>query len=437
MRRGLDAATTWAIIGLAVGLTLGACGGGGGGSQSTGGSTGSTGTGGTTGNLAPAPDPTCGPVAPATLVSQGQIDHPGVFVPASTREVAGRAHTNHLVNVTSLGRGPGPQGYTPAQIRKAYGVPDGLGQGAIAIVDAYHYPTALHDFNVFSNQFGLPVEPSTTATLGTNGRFQVVYATGSQPATDTSWAQESALDTQWAHAMAPNAKIFLVEARSSGLSDLMAAVQVAVGLPGVTQVSLSFGSTETACSYARYDQLFRTPGVTFFAASGDTSTEKDFPALSRDVVCVGGTRLALLADGSRVGESVWAATAGSLSSFSPRPPYQDGVIGKSSPYRSGNDIAAVADPDTGVSVYDSTPDGHLSGWLIFGGTSTSTPIIAGIANAANRARSGSRGQNAALYDALGTSAFLDLTTGRSGSNAATVGWDMPSGVGTPNGLGGF
>lgn len=405
------------------------------------------GGGGTNSILPPAPDPVC----TSAVLSQtdGKTDNakelqaPNVVVPettiARTSDAGAVAHTNHLIYVGggTRGRLAGPTGLVPQDLYTAYGIPPNQGSGAIAIVDAFHYPTSLNDFNVFANQFGLPIEPSTNPLLSTNAVFQVVYASGTKPVDDSGWSQEMAIDTQWAHAMAPNAKIYLVEAASNSVLDLMTAVNVAKNLPGVKQISLSFGATESACNFVKYDPNLVKAGVTFFAAAGDTSNEKDFPALSKNAVSVGGTTLNLDASGNRINENSWSQTGGGLSVFEPRPLFQDVVVNIVLGYRGGCDIAAVGDPATGVSVYDSTPHGGFSGWLIFGGTSVAAPIIAGIDNAAGSTHTSSQDFNARVYAQIGTTNFYDVIHGTSGPNSADHGWDMISGVGAPNGLNGF
>ncbi len=396
--------------------------------------------------LTPASDPTCTASAISALSSKSdnmsELQKAGAIVPVTTVALADdagvRAHTNHLIAVGgATSRLAGPTGLTPDMVRTAYSVPSNLGSGAIAIVDAYHYPTSVPDFNTFSAQFGLPTEPSGSATASTNAVFQVVFAAGIQPPTDSGWSQEMAIDTQWAHAMAPNAKIYLVEAKSSSVTDLMAAVLVAKALPGVKQVSMSFGSTESACSFVKYDPNLVQTGVVFFAAAGDTSDEKDFPALSKNAVSVGGTTLNLDALGNRISENAWAQTGGGISAFEPRQIFQNVAIGKTSTFRSGSDISAVGDPATGVSVYDSTASGGLSGWINFGGTSVACPIVAGIANAAGSHATSSVSFNTLIYSMVGMSGIYDVTHGTSGVNSADHGWDIVSGVGSPNGIAGF
>ena len=407
------------------------------------------GCGGTSGSdsiVAPAADPTCSTTAIQAISSQtdnlAQLQAPGVIVPPTTISRAVddgvTAHTNHLIaQGSATSRLIGPTGLTPDKVRTAYNIPPNLGSGAIAIVDAFHYPTSLSDFNTFSTQFGLPVETSANSTASTNGVFQVVYAAGTMPTTDTGWSQEMAIDTQWAHAMAPNAKIFLVEAKSASVVDLMAAVNIAKALPNVKQVSMSFGSTESACNFVHYDPNLVQNGVTFFAASGDTPNVKSFPSLSKNAVSVGGTTLNLDGSGNRVSENCWSQTGSGKSAFEPRPTFQNKVGTIVLGYRGGCDIAAVGDPATGVSVFDSTPSGGISGWINFGGTSVACPIIAGIVNAGGVPHSSSQALNVSLYSLLGTSNIYDITHGTSGVNSADHGWDYVSGVGAPNGINGL
>ncbi|MFI5385805.1 MAG: S8 family serine peptidase, partial [Fimbriimonadales bacterium] len=376
------------------------------------------------------PPPQIGGGASNLLVPATSIEHPS--------DIGLRAHTNHLILASSVGaRISGPSGLSPSQVTGAYGVPAGAGTKAIAIIDAFNYPTALNDFNVFSSTFGLRTEPSSNATASANQVFQVVYASGSQPANDGGWSQEMALDVEWAHAMAPMAKIYLVEAVSPNFSDLMNAVNVAKALPNVRQISMSFGGTETGCLFVDFDGRLVRNGVTFFGAAGDTAGARDYPALSENVVSVGGTSLTVTNSGSWVGETVWTGTGCGKSAFEPRPVFQDVVYPIVGLYRASCDISAVADPNTGVSVYDSFAYQGASGWLVFGGTSASCPIVAGIANASGVSFASSQSLNTRLYSGRGGANFHDITAGSSGGFSAAPGWDFPTGVGSPNGLGGF
>ena len=254
---------------------------------------------------------------------------------------------------------------------------------------------------------------------------------------DQQRAQEAAIDMEWVHAMAPMAKIYLVEAASSGLSDMMQAVQVAANLPAVRQVSMSWGSLDLACSYVHYDDMFVKSGVVFFAASGDSGGVRNFPALSRNVVAVGGTNLNVTAGGAWVAETVWSSTGCGKSGSEPRPAFQDAVYAKVGLYRGSCDLSAVADPATGVAAYDSYEYGGIAGWFTVGGTSVSCQIIAGIVNSTGVTFAGSRAFNAKLYSGIGGSAYHDVTSGIAGSMHAGPGWDFPTGVGTPLALGAF
>ncbi len=329
-----------------------ACGGGGGGSANS------------SGRPPVAPPPVCSAAVTAQVPTPGQVQpkiaagDPRIAVPWSSIPRPGFAHTNHLILASSLASpSVSPSGLSPSKVRAAYNITTS-GSGAIAIVDAYDDANALSDFNVFSTQFGLPTESSSNATSSSNAVFQVVYASGSKPSADASggWQEEVSLDIEWAHAMAPAAKIYLVEAATSSVSDLMAAVNVAKTLSGVKQVSMSFGvqfntlNPETGCYYVDYDSTFLHSGVTFFASSGDTAAEHDYPALSSNVTAVGGTTLNLDGSGNWLSETVWNGTGGGDSTVEPRPVYQDGVAKKVGRYRRAFDIAAVAHPNTGVAV---------------------------------------------------------------------------------------
>jgi len=377
-----------------------------------------------------------------------QTDHGiDVYTPPSSIEHPGdrgiRAHTNHLVYVgpkrPRIFDGPGrpltnapilpPDGYTPEEIRDAYEVSPIGGGGAIAVVDAFHYPTSLNDFNVFSQTFNLLQEPSTNPTASSNKVFQVVYQSSSQPASNASWAQEAALDIEWAHSMSRYAKIYLVEANSANLSDLFAAVQKAETLPGVREISMSFGASEFSGERS-FDSTFVKSGITFFAAAGDTAAVTQYPALSPNVVGVGGTTLSLTSSGRVASEIAWNDTGGGLSSFEPIPSYQTVIAGILGHFRGGPDVALNADPNTGCAVYDSTPLQGMSGWLVVGGTSLACPCVAGIANTSDRRFSSSALELTHIYQGLGKN-FRDILFGSAGNNRAKAGWDFCTGVGCP------
>ena len=351
-------------------------------------------------------------------------------------EVGFKAHTNHVIHLGPAGGlGPGG-GMTPAQMWSFYGMNPPGGSNVIAIVDAYHYPTALNDFNYFSGYFGLPTEPSGNPLSPANQVFQVVYATGTQPATNGGWAQEAALDIEWAHAMAPNAKIVLVEAASNSLYDLMAAVDVAGSLPGVKEVSMSWSSGEFK-GETTFDAHFpRYNGIVYFACTGDRGGVVQYPAACPNVVAVGGTTVYTYASGSFASETGWSGSGGGQSKYEAKPSYQVGVPNTPAKKRGIPDISCNANPSTGVSVYDSTPYGGMSGWMVFGGTSVSSPCVAGMVNLAGNFYPDSTAELTIIYGNLGTPNLRDITSGKAGRYRCAPGWDYVTGVGSPQGTGG-
>ncbi|MBS1716766.1 MAG: S53 family peptidase [Armatimonadetes bacterium] len=375
-----------------------------------------------------------GPVASATIQADGVMGLNGdssIFVPSTTSlRLEGFAHTNHLIKLGGSGVNPAAfNGYAPADIRAAYGVPSSGGSGTIVIVDAYNDPYALADFNYFSAQYGLPQETSTSVTASTNKVFQVVYASGRRPSNNSGWSQEADLDIEWAHAMAPSAKIVLVEASSASTTALYNADNVAATIAGVHQCSNSWGGGEYSTE-ASSDGTFNHTGVVYFFSSGDTGGAQQYPSASVNVVAVGGTSLTM-SGGVRTNETAWNGAGCGPSAYEPRPSFQSGISGIVGSHRGIADVSAVADPNTGVLVR------WNGGWYIFGGTSVACPIIAGITNMAGTNRSGGPAQNAQFYANLGSANFYDVTSGTAGSYSAAVGWDWPTGVGSPNGLGGF
>ncbi len=367
-----------------------------------------------------------------------------IFVPSSSKAKAGRfAHTDYVKwtgpwnhhSVDEYDPETNPHGtiqphaiagFHPADIHAAYKIPMGRGSNAIAIIDAFHYPTALADFNFFANQFGLPTEPSSDPLANSNQVFQVVYASGSQPTVDTGWNGEEALDIEWAHAMAPNAKIYLVEATTNGFNDLFQGITVGANLPGVKQVSMSFGGGEGSTSQQFWDPAFQHAGVAYFASTGDTGSERSFPALSPFVVAVGGTSLFM--SGSNVtNETAWADGGGGPSAFVPRPAYQSVVAGFVGSKRGAPDISAVADPGTGVAFY-------INGsWGVVGGTSVSCPVCAGIANSRGSFLASGTAELNRIYANYQTIRYRDITSGSNGFPAGG-GYDFATGIGVPNGL---
>jgi len=316
------------------------------------------------------------------------------------------------------------------------------GSKIIAIVDAFDYPTADNDFYVFSQQFGLPCTSGGLASTGScPDQFQKVYATGTQPSSNCGWAQEAALDIEWAHAMAPNAKIILVEAASNSFTDLLNAVDVASGIVtangGSGEVSMSWGGSEFLGENL-FDSHFQQTGVVYFAASGDSGGHTLYPSVSPYVVSAGGTTVNRDGSGNFLGESAWSSGGGGPSNYELRPSYQNPVQNLVGSQRGTPDFSFDANPNTGVWVYDSTACGGLVGWLIFGGTSVSSPSLSGIVNLAGSFGQTSPAELGTIYSICGSGPssncssanFRDITSGRAGHLRAQTGWDFATGVGS-------
>jgi hypothetical protein len=323
----------------------------------------------------------------------------------------------------------GPVGYQPAQIRHAYGfdriafngIPgDGTGQ-TIAIADAFDDPSIAYDLQQFDAAFGLPDPPS----------FSKVAQDGSSnlPAADGGWAVEIALDVEWAHAIAPQANILLVEASDNSFTNLLTAVDYAAAQPGVVAVSMSWGSGEFPSEPA-LDGHFTTPdgqaGVTFVAASGDTGTI-EYPAASPNVLGVGGTTLTTDAAGNYVGETGWAGSGGGVSPYEPLPDYQSGFVGGSS--RVSPDVAYDADPATGFAVYDSFNNGTAAPWEQIGGTSAGAPQWAALVALADQGRALN---GLAPLDGPGqTLPLVYSLAGADCNDVSGLGYDTVTGLGSP------
>lgn len=373
-------------------------------------------------------------------------------VPASSVEVPGdrgvRAHTNIRVFVPTDGfQSLQPQagwppyiGYlyeTPASIGCIYKLTGGVqgcnpnyasnnpsgGSRAIAVVDAFDYPTAASDLSWFSHVFGLP-----------SSNFEVVYASGMEPPHDPNWELEESLDIEWAHAMAPNATLYLVEAASNDFDDLLAAVQVGselVAAAGGGEVSMSWGGSEFSGENA-LDSYFLSPGVVYFAATGDTAGT-EYPSVSPNVVAVGGTSLRRdQTTGYLISEEAYIEAGGGASEYEPLPAYQSAISKTAGSSRGTPDVVADADPVSGVWVFDNGE------WRIVGGTSLATPIWAGIVNSAQAFANSSSAQLTTMYNDSSRS-FNDIKLGFCGpynGYSATKGWDFCTGNGSPYGYNG-
>jgi subtilase family serine protease len=365
--------------------------------------------------------------------------------------------------------------YTPAQIRQLYDLPplatatpEQLGAGAtIYIVSAYNAPNVLSDLATFNAHFGLPacttISIPTAAALppANKSRCEIAVAnttfaaaiTQTPPIYNASWAQETTLDVQWAHATAPLARIVVLQALNTFVNSFADSLMVAAKLgPGV--VSMSWVAAE-APFVENYETFLKAPGTTYVAAAGDYGSQANWPATSPQVIAVGGTTLAV-ANGQRK-ETVWSRSGGGFSLYFQQPDYQASTItsgpvtARYSPTpgvlaRGSVDLSWDADPYTGVYVVW-TDVGKSAAWYSFGGTSIGSPQIAGLIETAN-ARRAALGKAAVgkisplLYSSLGKGvgaaggSFSDITQGGNGSCSycsARPGWDSPTGWGTPNG----
>jgi subtilase family serine protease len=325
-----------------------------------------------------------------------------------------------------------PIGYEPADLQRAYSLPSatrGLHQ-TIAIVDGYDDPAAERDLAVYRSQFGLPA--CTTA----NGCFRKVDQSGGRdyPEADGGWAQEISLDLDMASAACPRCTLLLVEATTTSMANLGAAENTAVRL-GADAVSNSWGGADGKDRY--YGRYFHHPGVAITASSGDSGYGVSYPASSKWVTAVGGTTLTRSSSFRGFTESVWSDAGSGCSTYNTTTWQPKSITDCDG--RAVADVAAVADPATGVAVYDSYVFQETSGWLTFGGTSASAPIIAAV-----YALAGDFGEHTDASRLWDHHTHLhDITSGSNGSCRSASwcragrGWDGPTGWGTPDGIDDF
>ncbi len=370
------------------------------------------------------------PLAAAEPSANG-LAHRNVKVCDSPRPGDAACHAVRHDTVTPDGQvtpNVAPAGYGPADLRSAYNLSSASGSGqTVAIVDAYDDPRAESDLGVYRRQFGL--SPCTTA----NGCFRKVNQSGGTryPRANSGWAQEISLDLDMVSAACPNCKILLVEASSAALTDLGTAVNQAARMKA-TVISNSYGGSESSSDLSYDKTYFDHPGVAITASSGDNGFGVEYPAASPNVTAVGGTSLSRSASPRGFGETVWSGAGSGCSAYDPKPTVQtDAACSR----RTVADVAAVADPNTGVAVYDSYGS---SGWLVFGGTSVAAPLIASV-----YALAGNAGSTNASYPYSHSGSLFDVTSGSNGSCGGSylctggTGFDGPTGLGTPNGVGAF
>jgi subtilase family serine protease len=340
-------------------------------------------------------------------------------------------------------------GYHPSDLQSAYKLPSstaGSGQ-TVAIVDAYDDPRAATDVGTYRSQFGLtPLATcsvsSTHITSPGGPCFAKVGQSGSTttlPRGNGGWAQEESLDVDMVSAICPNCNIVLVEASSASLANLGSAVNEAAKL-NANVISNSYGGNESSSDTSYDSSYYQHPGIAVVASSGDSGYGSEYPATSQYVTAAGGTSLATSSTTRGWSETAWSSAGSGCSGYDPRPSWQSSVanITGACARRAEADVSAVADPNTGVSVYDSYSYQGASGWLVFGGTSVASPIIGSVYALAGNAASVLYGS----YPYSHTSSLFDVTSGSNGSCGTTVcnataGWDGPTGLGTPNGTGAF
>jgi len=356
-----------------------------------------------------------------------------IIYPQSSIPQSGRHHTNYFFVDSDVPNpaGPPPGVETPGSLACVYqlvtgptgcpvatstNLPTG-GVGAIAIVDAGDYPTAAADLQVFSTYYGIPA-----------ANFTVKYAGGKKPPVYSEWLVEEALDIEWAHAMAPKAKLFLVESVQVNTDPTWGAVTLAAKLvaqAGGGVVSMSWGDPEVKQEH-NWDKYFTTPGVVYFAASGDSGIGVSiYPGASPNVVSVGGTYFNRDRNGNFVNEVYYTGGGGgNISPYEPIPSYQSGIAGIVGTHRGYPDVAADF---CCAGIY------LQGGWYSVGGTSWASPTFAGIVNAAGNKQQSSLNELTWIYGELTNPTeykadFNDITQGDS---RCAVGWDLCTGVGSP------
>jgi kumamolisin len=369
-----------------------------------------------------------------------------------------RAFTNVQIFVPAVEvQPPGPaaatSGYfieTPASIACVYGLakkgegcnPNQVrdnsngGSKAIALVDAFDAPNIISDLKVFSDRFNLRSADLT-----------VLYAAGQRPIAANhdlaeGWELEESLDVEWAHAIAPGAKLALVEASSNSAEDLLIAEDAAsqwVSNNGGGEVSNSWGVSEfNGQSGSNFEKHFNKKGVVYFAASGD-SPGVSWPSTSPNVVCVGGTSIQRNNAGDFMTETTWDLAGAGRSEYFPRPIFQNALSNHVGGSRSCVDVAAIADPSSGggLWVYDSAyPSAAANhGWIGVGGTSAATPIVAAMANVDGRFAASSNDELGYVYGHVAS--YFQVTSGSCGPEGAILhagpGWNFCTGVGRPSG----
>jgi subtilase family serine protease len=314
-----------------------------------------------------------------------------------------------------------PVGMTPDEIKKIYNLPPSGGRGTIVIVGAYDDATIEADLAAFNKTFNLP------ACTAASGCF-TKHAMSNGIKTNSGWAMETSLDVEWAHALAPAAKIFLVEAATQSGANLLKAVDYAASVKDASAISMSWGGGEFPEEVSLDSHFVSKSDAPFFASSGDAGHGASWPASSPNVIGVGGTSIAMQG-GTFKSESAWSGSGGGVSQYEKEPAFQTGYnIAKAGGMRAVPDVSYDADPKSGFPIY------VKGAWHTVGGTSAGAPQWAAIASLSNGNIS-----NAQLYadKSSGTNAkyFRDITSGNNGSCnyfcTARAHYDYVTGLGSP------
>jgi subtilase family serine protease len=370
-----------------------------------------------------------------------------VAPPSTSLNTPGLPHTHLFVYIPEEGANPAiPSGETPASIACVYGLvsltsgcpksgtvlPTG-GAKAIAVVEYGVYNSVQSDMNVFNAQWHLPA-----VTVHT-----VCYPAPPCPNNaGTGWDLETALDIEYAHAMAPHAAIYIAAFKSDPLGDgaetgIASHIAATYGAGEVSN-SWTYNGGENWCGSGNcelgYDHEFTQHGIVYFGSAGDNGAQVNYPSVSPNVVSAGGTHINRDSHGNFVGtESCWRGSGGGISRYEARPSYQSSIMSIVHSFRGIPDMSADADPASGVAVYSST---YCGGWCVVGGTSVSSPVLAGYVNSAASFLSNTDAELTKAYDwyAMGSTTyhryFRDITTGSNG-HAAVPGWDECTGLGSP------
>jgi subtilase family serine protease len=333
-------------------------------------------------------------------------------------------------NVTPAATTTYTSGFSASQLQKAYNVPVPGSGAVVAVVDAYANPNANADLAAYRSTMGLTATTITEKSQ-TGGPISDV-------AGNTGWGQEESLDLDMVSAMCPACTILYVGAKSASYADLATAVRYAHSL-GAKVISNSYGGSEYSGESA-YAASYSYPDAVVTVSAGDSGYGAQFPAALPDVVAVGGTSLYLTSAGARSSETVWSGTGSGCSRYMAKPSWQHDPLCSR---RTIVDVSAVANPNTGVAVYDSYGSTGGANWLVFGGTSVAAPLIGGYYAAAGiPATSATLPYPIAVTYSAAAGSFYDVTSGSNGSCGrktssayylchARAGFDGPTGLGTP------